>query len=273
MRVLLSINPNSRRGRRFGKAVRDALRGLGVETVSDARDEAIDAIVAAGGDGTFAREIGRALRLGVPMGLIPLGTFNELARTLELPTGVNEACAVIAAGQTRTIDVARVNDAYYVNEASIGLTSRIARLQTPENKQRFGFLTIAATAAAAVRFWRPFHAEISFDGRCERVRAVQLTVANSHRFGGVITVDDAAIDDGRLDLYAVDIDSVRKAFSVLGAILSGRGRGAEGLQRFRATAFEVTTRHPHRIVADGEPAGKTPAKFRLLPQALRVFVP
>ena len=61
------------------------------------------------------------------------------------------------------------------------------------------------------RVWRPFHAEIAFDGSRERLRAVQLTVANSHRFGGVISVGRAAIDDGRLDLYCGDIDTFGQA--------------------------------------------------------------
>ncbi len=163
---------------------------------------------------------------------------------------------------------------YYVNEASIGISSRIARLQTPEDKQRFGALAVVATAFAALRVWRPFHAEIAFDGRRERVRAVQLTVANSHRFGGVISVESAAIDDGRLDLYAVDIDTFGQALAVLGAILAGRGRPtARACERYRAASFEVSTHRPHRITADGEPAGQTPARFELLPQALRIFVP
>jgi YegS/Rv2252/BmrU family lipid kinase len=273
VRVLLAVNPNSRRGRRFGEAAREELRRLGVEAVAHHDDGPIDAIVAAGGDGTFARQIGRALHMKVPIGLIPLGTFNDLARTVGVPQDVAGACAVIAAGRTRAIDVARVNDAYYVNEASMGISSRIARLQTPEDKQRFGALAVVATAFAALRVWRPFNAEIAFDGRRERVRAVQLTVANSHRFGGVISVESAAIDDGRLDLYAVDIDTFGQALAVLGAILAGRGRPTAGLRTYRAASFEVSTHRPHRITADGEPAGQTPARFELLPQALRIFVP
>ncbi len=273
MRVLLAVNPNSRRGRRFGEAARDELRRLGIEVVAHHGNGPIDAIVAAGGDGTFVRQIARALHMKVPMGLIPLGTFNDLARTLDVPQDVAGACAVIAGGRTRAIDVACVNNAYYVNEASIGISSRIARLQTPEDKQRFGALAILATAFAALRVWRPFHAEIAFEGRRERVRAVQLTVANSHRFGGVISVESAAIDDGRLDLYAVDIDTLGQALAVLGAILTGRTGPAAGLQTFRSSSFEVSTHRPHRITADGEPAGKTPARFELLPQALRIFVP
>ena len=191
MRVRLVVNPKSGRGPRAVRAAREALIEAGLEIAEG--DEAIDCIVVAGGDGTLIGQVGRAISLGVPLGIIPTGTFNDLARTLGIPFGISQACATIAAGHARAIDVARVNGVYYVNEASIGLTSRIARLQTPEIKQRFGFLAIVATALRALRHSRPLRAEISYDGRTETFKTIQLTIANSHRFGGLFMASDAAI--------------------------------------------------------------------------------
>ncbi len=274
MRVRLVINPLSGRARRSGESVAAQLRGLGLEIVDErARADPVDAIVVAGGDGTFSRQIPEALALEVPIGVVPLGTFNDLARTLRIPLDVEGACAVIAAGATRSIDAAQVNGVYYVTEASIGVSSRVARMQRPQDKQRFGLLAVAASALRAVRSTRPFSAEISYDGRRATCRAIQLTVANSQRFGGFITAGGAAIDDGWLDCYCVQIDSLTKLFSVARAIISGRGRSAAGLRSFRARAFDVRTRRPHRITADGEPAGATPARFQVFPRTLRVFAP
>ena len=273
MRVWLVVNPRSRRGRLFGDAVRNELRHRGVDVTESQTAHDIDAIVVAGGDGTLVGKIPRALALDVPVGIVPLGTFNDLARTLGIPLDIEGACGVIAAGRTRRIDAARVNGTYYLTEASIGISSRLARRQRPEEKQRFGLLAIAASALTAVRHARSFHVEISHDGKTARFRAVQLTVANSQRFGGFIRVEDAAIDDGRLDLYAVEIQSPRQLLSVAAAIVSGKRRVAEGLRAYRAKAFDVWTHRPHHISADGEPAGKTPARFEVLPGALRFFVP
>lgn len=273
MRVRLVVNPRSRRGPLFAGAVRDGMRRRGVEIAESQGVDGIDAIVVAGGDGTLVGELPRAIALGIPIGIVPLGTFNELARTLGIPLDVEGACDVIAAGNTRRIDAARVNGTYYLTEASIGISSRLARRQRPEEKQRFGLLAIVASALTAVRFARSFHAEISYDGTKERVRAVQLTVANSQRFGGFITVEDAAIDDGELDLYAVEVHSVGQLLAVAGAIVSGNRRSAQGLRTYRAKQFDVWTRRPHHISADGEPAGKTPARFELLAGAVRVLVP
>jgi len=273
MRVLLVVNPTARRGRQLGASVRGQLAHLGIETIEDGSRTDVDAIVVAGGDGTFSREIPRALALGVPIGLVPLGTFNDLARTLAIPLGVEGACSVIAAGRTRAIDVARVNDVDYVTEASIGLSSRITRLQTSAGKQRFGFLAIVASVFPGLWHARPFTAEIVFDGKLERVKAMQLTVASSPSFGGFITVGDAAIDDGLLDCYVVEIEGLAQFLSVAAAVLSGRREPAQGLRIFRSAAFEVKTNRARRITADGEPGPTTPARFEVLARALRVFVP
>jgi diacylglycerol kinase (ATP) len=274
MRVFLFVNPHARRGRQLGASVRAALVRRGLELVEDShRIAEVDAIVVAGGDGSFARWIGAALELGLPMGLVPLGTFNDLARTLGIPLDVDGACAAIAGARTRTIDVARVNGSYYVNEASIGLSSRIARLQKERDKQRLGFLAIALSVMAAVRHMRPFHATVAHDGRLEQIKTVQLTVANSNHFGGFITVAGAAIDDGWLDLYSVEIGSWLEAIRVAAAIAAGKWQGGRAVSTYRAKSFEIGTHRPHRITADGESAGKTPARFQVLRKALAVFVP
>lgn len=275
MRVQLVTNPHSRRGKESAPAVAAALREAGVDVVetelgSNARPE-VDAIVGAGGDGTLVALIGDAIARDLPLGLIPLGTFNELARTLGVPLDIEAAAAVIASGTTSTIDVGRVNGVYFLNEASIGISSRITRLQTPELKQRWGVLGVIGTALHAFKHSRAMHVTVEHDNGRERLRTVQVTIANSHRFGGVFNVEDAAIDDGWLDLYSVQIDSVAHAFHVARAALRGRREEVPGLRTIRSRQFRLTAKSRHHITADGEEAGKTPATFEVLPAALRVF--
>jgi diacylglycerol kinase (ATP) len=273
----LVINARSRRGAEEAPQVRAALRERGIEFVEgDWADDVgcdVDCIIAAGGDGTLLSAIGNALDRDLPLGVIPLGTFNDLARTLEIPMNVGGAIEVIEGARERLIDVGRVNGRYFVNESSIGISSRISRLQTPHLKQRFGLLGVLATAMRAFRYARPIHAEVVYDGGMEQIKTIQLTIANSFRFGGFLSVCDAAIDDGWLDLYSIDIESAWEAFTIGRAILAGRRQNVPGLRTLRGKRFEIRTRHPHHIEADAEPAGLTPATFEILPKALRVFVP
>lgn len=276
MLAQLVLNERSRRGAEAAPLVRETLKLCGMDSVESGPDDVVegaDCVIAAGGDGTLIGAIGQALARNLPLGIIPLGTFNELARTLEIPLEVAGAIRIIHEGHLRTIDVGRVNGAYFVNESSIGISSRISRLQTPELKQHFGFLGVAATALQAYRHSKPIHAEVLYDGGRVTLKTIQLTIANSHRFGGFLDVEGAAIDDGWLDLYSVDIQNFRDAFGIAHAMFRGIQREVPGLKTLRAKRFEVRTHHAHHITADAEPAGTTPAVFEILPQALRVYTP
>jgi diacylglycerol kinase (ATP) len=254
VKALVILNRKSRLGARDCDRACSVLSQLGVECELDPAASGIGCVVAAGGDGTVISAVPQAMQRGVPLGVVPLGTFNDLAHTLSIPLDLEEACALVARREpTRAIDVARVNGTYFVNEASIGVSARIARRQTTELKRRLGVLAILATSIEGLRWVRPFHVEVESEGVSETFRAIQLTVANSGRFGGIFRRADAAIDDGWLDLYSLDL--------------------REGLRMRRAKQFTVRTQRPHRIAADGEPAGLTPAAFEILPLALDVIVP
>lgn len=270
--ALLILNERSRLGAREGTAVCRTLEQSGVHCSGDTGAR-YDAVIAAGGDGTVIGAIALARERAVPLGIVPLGMFNDLARTLGVPLTIPQACAAIAGGRTRLIDVGRVNGSYFVNEASIGVSTRIARRQTPELKQRFGVLAVLGTTLQALREVRPFSADVEYDGKAEHCHSVQITIANSARFGGVIHRSDAAIDDGWLDLYSVEPRNWLDAFSLVRKILAGDSASGQGLRTRRAARFTVRTNHPHHISADGEPAGMTPAVFEVVPKALRILVP
>lgn len=272
MRALLVLNEQSRLGKREGAAVCRILEQAGIECLRDPAAP-YDAVIAAGGDGTAIGAIPFALGRAVPLAIVPLGTFNDLARTLGVPVAVPDACALVSSGRERTIDVGRVNGRYFVNEASIGVTTRVARRQTPQIKQRYGVFGVISTALQTLLEVRPFFAELDFDGTIERCRTVQITVANNARFGGVIERPDASIDDGWLDLYSVEPRNWLDAFALVGKIIARDPSSGRGLRTRRSTRFSIHTHHPHHVSADGEPAGMTPAVFEILPKALRVLVP
>jgi diacylglycerol kinase (ATP) len=273
MRALLVLNEKARRGLQDGARVVELLQECGIECVRDVNDRDVEAVIVAGGDGTVTWTIPLAIDRGLPLGIVPLGTFNDLARTLGIPLDISEACRVIVERHTKVIDVGRVNQKYFVNESSVGLSTRIARKQTPEVKQRFGLLAVIGTALRSISETRPFFVELAYGEAVERFRSVQVTIANNKHFGGVIEVSDAAIDDGWLDLYSIEARTWWQFFALVRKIVAHDPSSGEGLRTRRAARFDVRTHHAHHIEADGEPAGFTPATFEVLPHVLEVLVP
>lgn len=234
---------------------------------------AIDVVAVGGGDGTLISAIDGIRQIGLPMLILPLGTINELARTLGLPFDIPAACALIDEGRTRPIDAGRANGVWFFNEASIGFSNHVVQQQTSELKRRAGMLAIPIGALRALRRMRPYHLTASWAGGEQTFRTVQLTVANSHRFGGVVEVVDAAIDDGMLDLYSIDIRGAWDAVGVVSAVARKQFSQARNVSRVRAAAFRITSRHSHHVFADGEAAGKTPVDITVVPHAIDVLVP
>jgi diacylglycerol kinase family enzyme len=130
------------------------------------------------------------------------------------------------------------------------------------------------TAARVLRRTRPFHATITWPGGSREARTVQIMVGNGRYYGNALAVaEDAAIDDARLDLYSLEVRHWWQLLALAPAIKRGSHGEKDLVEALRATEFEIRTRHPRGIVVDGEMAGSTPAKFRVLPAALEVFAP
>jgi YegS/Rv2252/BmrU family lipid kinase len=234
----------------------------------------ITEVVIGGGDGTLSAAAGALVEAGLPVGVVPLGTANDLARTLKLPTDPAEACRVIGLGHSKRIDLGVVNGKYFFNAASIGLSVEVSRKLTRGAKGRWGWFAYLAAAARVLRHARAFTAEVRAGGETHRARTVQITVGNGRHYGGGLTVaEDAAIDDGQLDLYCLEVDRWWQLLRLLPALRSGTLSGHDGVQSWRATEFEVATRHPRPVSADGEIITSSPARFSVLRSALTVFVP
>ncbi len=287
-RVLLAVNTKARRGRDARDRAVAALRARG-HTVTELRTDGApgalsraivehagqaDLVAVGGGDGTLISAVAGLRESGLPLLALPLGTFNELARTLGIPFDLEQAAALVDEGVVKRIDVAKANDFDYVNEASIGLSTNVARFQTGRVKKRLGLLAIPLTALRALRYARPFHVEVELEDGTRRVyRTVQLTVANSYRFGGVVENPEGALDDGRLWLYVIDVKHWWHALGILASIALRRFPHAPSVTALRGHRFTVRTRRRRRVYADSEPATHTPVTFSAEREALAILVP
>ena len=284
--VLLIANPKSRNGG-MASAAEQALRDAGVSVrpiITESRHDLravivasrseIDAVVAAGGDGTMNAVSEGLLETGLPLGILPMGTANDLARTLGIPTDVTAAAKIIAKGRETRIDIGTVNGHPFFNVASIGLSADLAHALTPERKRRFGRFAYALTGLQILLSARPFRAMIATQSGVTRVKTLQIAVGNGRYYGGGMAVESGAtITDGKLDLYSLEVSGVWKLLLLARSFRNGAHGLWQEVRTEKCVTFEVRTRRPRPVNTDGDLTTFTPARFEIRPKAVRVFVP
>jgi YegS/Rv2252/BmrU family lipid kinase len=233
-----------------------------------------EAIIVGGGDGTMAHAVDELAHCKTVLGLIPLGTGNSFAQTLASPRGdVDAAIAIVAAGKIATVDLGRVNGTYFANFATIGLSTEIAGAISTTAKGLLGPVAYAIAAIRPVLSHRAFRARIRWRGGELTLRTQDIIIANGRCFGSTPVTPDASITDGRLNLFTAD-DRSR-----IGALRTYLAFGMHDQTKLRdahvvtAARFTIRTKGRQMIAIDGSLLEKTPARIRVVPQALRVFVP
>lgn len=286
-RALLCLNSAARSGGSDIEAAREILAGAGLDLVEAKPDsakalaaaiaahrDAVDCIILGGGDGTLNAAAAGLLEAGLPFGVLPLGTANDFARSIGIPMDLSAAARVITGGLSRPIDVGDVNGHPYFNVASIGLSADLAQTLTRDVKRRFGRLSYAVSAAKVLFRARPFHATLAWDDTHVTVRTMQIAVGNGRFYGGGnVVASQARIDDGHLDLYSLEFADVWRMALIVPKFKSGEHGAVHEVRTARGTRFDVTTRRPRPVNADGEIVTQTPAVFTQHAKAIRVFVP
>jgi YegS/Rv2252/BmrU family lipid kinase len=233
-----------------------------------------DRIVLGGGDGTVNLALDALIEADKPFGILPLGTANDLARSLDIPQKLDRAVDVILAGHLRRLDAARVNDVSFINAIGIGLGPQMTREMDAESKSQLGVLAYLKGIAQALQRQPVFRARIESEDRTRDGEYVQITIANGIHYGGGMTVaDDAKLDDGRLDVLLVPRQS---HWSLLGNALrfkTGLTRAADTLSHWRCTELSIETNEAMDVTADGEFLTETPLECRVIPACLSVYAP
>jgi diacylglycerol kinase (ATP) len=232
-------------------------------------------IVAAGGDGTLNEVVnGIGLRANrVCLGLVPLGTGNDFAASLGLPSSTARNIGLLLARKTKRIDLVRVKSnrtRYFVNVSAGGFSSIVDGKLTPRIKQHWGSLSYVRSAAAAVPRLHAYRTRLVFDDNEELVIDLYNIVVANGRFvaGGLPIAPQADPADGWLDVILIPKQPAPKMALLAVEIALGRHLSDDAILFRRARKIAVRSRPRMRFNADGELVGNMPAVFQILPHAL-----
>lgn len=301
-RTLVIVNPRSRNGvtgRRWKKLEVDVRRALGpleVEHTGGPRDAerlaregvraGVERVVVAGGDGTLnevvtgllAADLGRYAQLGV----LPLGTGGDFARSLGVPHRLQEALELLSRGETRRIDAGRITyydasaretRAYFINVASLGISGLTDRLVNEAPKSLGGTVSFMIGTIRAIARYRGAPVVLRVDGELVHEGPLVLaTAANGAWFGGGMHVaPGACLDDGWLDVVIVPELSKRQLLAKLPLIYSGKHVNDPGVRSMRGRVIEAVAEVGSVLLdVDGEAMGSLPARLEALPGAIEV---
>jgi YegS/Rv2252/BmrU family lipid kinase len=288
MPLALLVNPASAHGRTLKLLPRleqeldarrmpfrvERTRGLedGVERALRAA-EADEIPVVISGDGLIGAIGGALAGSETPLGIVPGGRGNDLARVLGIPAEPADAVAMLAAGQTRRIDVGEVNGRRFLGIVSVGFDSEANRLAN-ETRWLRGNLVYAYAGVRTLLGWKPARFTLRVGEERERFTGYSVSVANSKAFGGgMFIAPDADLTDGEFDVVTVGEVGKLRFLGNLPKVFKGTHVEEDEVRVFRASRLELSASRAFPVYADGEHLTDLPATLRVLPEALSVIVP
>lgn len=247
-------------------------------------DEGATLLVVVGGDGSVNEVAnGIAARDGVELAVLARGTGWDFARTYGIPRKPAEAAAVALGGETRTIDLGRVTyrtwsgadaTAWFANVASAGMSGAIAQRANDTTKVFGGKVSYAWATLAVFARWRNGEVRIAVDGEIRGGRMQDVIVANGRYFGGGMKIcPEAEPDDGLFDVLLIGDITRAELLRTMPKLYRGTHLPHPKGELLRGRVVTVESDEPLPIELDGEQPGTTPARFELVPGALRLRVP
>ncbi|NJO42640.1 MAG: diacylglycerol kinase family lipid kinase [Cyanobacteria bacterium CRU_2_1] len=258
--------------------------------------EGYDMVVVGGGDGTVGEVAKGLINAPIPLGILPIGTYNNIARSLNLPNDLIEACHVLAQGQMKSIDVGQANGEHLFFEAAgVGLDAALFPLGEEIKGGRWGRMLQAFQLAMG---YQPQLMQIQFDRPVAEARdrpiprrrflyrrqaavqcnlrrsALLVVIANGPYYGSSFTVaPNAVIDDGLLTISIYRNFSKWELLRHFWSISRGQYHYSPKIETYHAAEVRITSEVKLPIHIDGQPIGELPATLRILKHALRVVVP
>jgi diacylglycerol kinase (ATP) len=245
-----------------------------------ARDAAAhyDLLVVVGGDGSLNEVVNGVAGLDAEVAVIPAGTGQDFGRTHGLPARFDDAVMAVVDGRTVTIDLGRATydrgDRYFANIGTVGMSGAVARRANSMSKALGGRVTFYYALTREFIGWRNCEVTVTFDGGQRRGPMHDVIVANGcWHAGGMKLAPDARADDGLFDVVLIGDVSKLDFVTTSPKLYSGGHVAHPRVEVVRTAAVSIDAERPLPIEVDGEPVGTTPARFEIVPRALRLRVP
>ncbi len=281
------VNAKSRKGQKLFKRACQAMSGLPYQVdaravddpknlervVKDVLSAKPDLLILGGGDGTISGLVDLMVGHDVILGVLPLGTANSFARSLNIPLTVDGAIDVIRNGAPRRIDLGMIDKDYYANCAAMGISPKIAETVPHNLKKVFGRVGYLGWAAYQFMRFRPFTLIVGEGASAERLRVVEVRISNGPYHGGTELVESASVDSGEIVVQAVCGHVKRRLIANWTASIFRSEARKEEVREFRAKSLRIDTEPRLPISIDGEVLARTPVTARVAPGIIEVMAP
>lgn len=235
-------------------------------------DQETPLIIVGGGDGTLGTAASIIARSKSVMGVLPLGTGNAFARDLGIPT-LPEACAAILENRVVQVDMGMVENRTFLNVATCGLSTLIARGLDSEAKKLLGKAAYAASILRALTRVKPFHVELELPSGTYEFDSLQVVIGNGRFHAGPFPITpDASITAGWLSIYALATTQKSHFLRMALRLPSGKHVELDDVRSYQATSGRLVTTPTRQMTIDGEIGMQTPVEFKSMPRSLSVVV-
>jgi diacylglycerol kinase (ATP) len=245
-----------------------------------AREAQDSLLVVVGGDGTVNEVVNGVAGTGAEIALLSSGTGEDFGRTHGIPDRFEDAVRTVLDGGTKTIDVGRVECAgspprFFANVGSAGMSGSVARRANAMSKVLGGKGTFFYALTREFLAWQNTHVAVELDGDVRREgRLHDVIVANGNFHGGGMKLaPDAGQDDGLFDVVTIGDVNKLDFLTTAPKLYSGRYLSHPKVELLRSSTVVIEAAEPLPLEVDGEPIGTTPARFEVVPGALRLRVP
>lgn len=234
-------------------------------------------VVAAGGDGTLVGVANGLVNSPVPLGILPLGTGNDLARALLIPLKLDEAMDLLVSDHTvMEVDALKVGERHFFSNVSVGISPQMMSDTKPAQKKIFGRLAYILAMIKRSGIFQLQRYTLKIDGQTRSIRAAEVMISNTtllekppFLFGPPET-----LDDGQLDVYLLTAQTLGDYMRLVWDLFRRPGKSAGKLTHLSAKhSVRIEADRSHLVQADGELIGHTPVEVQLVPKAIHAIMP